>query len=64
MWLLEQSMASTLVLVCMEINLIPYRQLAKGLFLPYSFLDYVQGHWDDEEPGGGGMVERQHKTCV
>lgn len=34
MWLLEQSVASTLVLVCMEINLIPHRQSAKGLFLP------------------------------
>lgn len=50
MWLLEQSATSTLVLVCMEINQLLHLPLAKGLFLPYSFLNYVQGQWNDKEP--------------
>lgn len=59
MWLFEQSVASTLVLVCMEINLVLHPQLVKGLFLPYSFLDYVQGQWNDKEPRREGEWENR-----
>lgn len=62
MWLLEQFVASTLVLVCMEMNLVLHPQLAKGSVLCYSFFDYVQGQWDDKDARIEGGWEREHKT--
>lgn len=54
-------------MVPMEINLVPHPQLANRLCLPYSFLDYVQGHGNDKEPrregsawGGGGWRGREN----
>ena len=48
MWLPEQFVASPLVSVHMEENVLSHDQLANGLFLPYSFLDYAQAHWNDK----------------
>lgn len=62
MWLLKQSVASTLILVCMEMNLVLHPELATGSVLCHSFPDYVQGQWDDKDPGERGIGEREHKT--
>lgn len=57
---LNSSVASTLVLVYMGMNLVLHPQLSKGLALRYSFLDYVQGQRDDKDPRIEGVWERDN----